>query len=299
MYQGLNRQRFFIPLPDGKTQLALHQFYPNNLVPKELTPLILIPGNMENSRIYFSENLKGFAPFMASHGYCVYCLDTRGKGDSIPKTSAHFDYQQLDIIKDLNVVYHFISSLHQQKQIWGSHSWGGVILNCWLIRNPLMANNIKRLIHFGVKRSISIRSIKKFLMIDLGMKNVLMWQSMLTGHVAPKFFGNEAESKSYLKDINQWIDPSKFRDPSDRFDYYENSKKVKWPKSLYLVGEADLVLGHIKDVKSFIEECHIENSIILKLGKSNGFAKDYNHIDMLTDKMATHEHFKSILDFIN
>ena len=296
MSEQLNKQDIMINLPGVNAKICMTRIVKGD---ESSRPVVLIPGNMENARIFYSETFKGFAPYLAKCGFTVYCVDTRGKGKSFPNTSKDFDYTQKDLIHDLLEVYKKVDQLHPAKsQVWGSHSWGGVLVNCFLLRYPELISKIDSLIHFGVKRSIQAKSLKKFMMINLGMKYVLRLQSAIDGYIKPHFFGDESESRSYIKDVNSWIDLGDFVCPEDGLNYGEAASKINLPRGLYIAGGNDPVLGNMIDIEYFIKECHHKNSEVWKMSRANGFLEDYTHTSMLTSKSAVDDHFPKILNWI-
>ena len=63
---------------DGGPQLHLRHF------PGPGHPVFLVHGAIENGRIFYSDNGKGFAPYLQKQGFDVYVLDLRGRGKSLP-----------------------------------------------------------------------------------------------------------------------------------------------------------------------------------------------------------------------
>lgn len=262
-------------------------------------PMVFIHGSLENGRIFYSKSLKGIAPFFAVNGFDSYVVDLRGKEASSPKISKHFNFNHLDVINDLEKVFEFIYEQNNKPQTWISHSWGGVLINCACFRFEKMLNGIEKIVHFGVKRSISVKSFKKFLQIDLGFKKVMKLESLLLGYVSSRFFGVDSEALDYHKNQLVWINPSRFVDPVDHFDYSYKANSVNLPKSIYLIGGNDLVLGNKIDVLNFMKECGQEKSQKWILSKNNGFKHNYGHNNMLTHPDSKDDIFRPLLDWLN
>lgn len=295
MSKELTQSKFMISVGDnislGCTRLSDEN--PHN------HPMVFIHGSLENGRIFYSQSLKGIAPFFARNGFDAYIIDLRGKEQSTPQISSTFNFNQLDVIKDLEKVYDYIAKLNNKKQIWISHSWGGVLINCALFRFKQLNEGIDKVIHFGVKRSISVKSLKKFYQIDIGFKKIMKLESSILGYVSSRFFGVDSEAKDYHANQLQWIDPSLFVDPVDHFDYSYAAQNIKLPCTLYIVGGSDKVLGHEKDVRRFMSECNQTDSQFWSLSKSKGFSHDYGHNNMLTHQDALGEIYHPVLSWIN
>lgn len=261
-------------------------------------PMVFIHGSLENGRIFYSKSLKGIAPFFALNGYDAYVVDLRGKEASIPKISKYFNFNHLDVINDLEKVYEFVKEKNSNPQTWISHSWGGVLINCACFRFEKMLNGIEKIAHFAVKRSISVKSFRKFLQIDLGFKRIMKLESYLFGYVSSRFFGVDSEALDYHKNQLAWINPSRFVDPVDNFDYSYIANLINLPKAIYLIGGNDLVLGNKIDVLNFMKECGQENAQKWILSTNNGFKHNYDHNNMLTHPDSKDDIYRPLLDWL-
>ena len=285
----LESKDLFVQITD-EIKIGIKHIYHTEQANKE--PIILIHGSAENGRIFYSKSMKGLAPFLASHSHPVYVVDLRGKGLSIPKISKEFNFNQTDVINDLKYVYDYILKLHpEHKQIWGAHSWGGVLINCFMLRNSEVISNIKSVFHFATKRSISVKSWKKYFQINFGFNFLMSLQARLTGMVAPKFFGFEAEAKDYHLDLVRWVRPSAFIDLRDGFDYFLASQNIDLPRALYISASDDPILGNPVDVDAHIKECHLKNY-------ERWHLEGFDHNTLLTSKDAIDGHFTRLLGWI-
>ena len=93
----IQHQKYFLKITDKET-ICLHRFFINS----ESTPVFMLHGAMENSKIFHSKSKKGFAPYLAKNGFDVFTVDMRGKGESTPKVSQKTKQSQTDqILEDL------------------------------------------------------------------------------------------------------------------------------------------------------------------------------------------------------
>jgi len=261
-------------------------------------PLLLVHGSMENGRIFYSQSLKGFAPFMARNGFDVFVVDLRGKGQSRPRISKDFNFNQLDVINDLQGIFNKVKSFYPEKKlVIGTHSWGGVLVNSFLLRYTDYINQTQCIFHFGTKRSISVKNLQKLINIHIGFNFIMKLQAQIFGYVAPHFFGIDSEAKNYHLDQIDWINPkSMYKDPNDSFDYFQSARTNTLPRSLFMCGANDQYLGHIIDSKKYMKECNIAGHDLWYLSLNNGYSLDYGHNNMITSKESELDiHSKLIL----
>ncbi len=263
-------------------------------------PVLLIHGSMENAKIYYSKSLKGFAPFLAEN-YNTFSWDLRGRGESEPALDKKSNFNLHPIINsDFKFIIDYILELTQKEKIFlVGHSWGGVLINSFLVRYPEYINKIEKIVYFGCKRSILVNSFKKAMMIHFGLNFAGRYYVSRQGFLPSTFFGSDGESRGTYKDILNWIYKRKtWIDPTDNFNYKQAAKKVELPKGLYLIGKSDQALGEKSHVEYLIKESNHSKHEIRILGKKSGNKIDYGHIDMLTHPDANTDHFEQILNWM-
>ena len=280
---------------------AVHQMYQN----PDGIPVVMVHGAIENSGIFFSRNGKGFGPYLARKGFNVFAIDLRGRGSSKPKISSGFkDNMDGCINNDLNKIYSFISKKVDSKHTWIAvgHSWGGVLLMSHYARHAEKFP-IKKMIFFGVKRSVKMNSFIKISRFIVGFVLVGGFLGLIYGFVPFKSimkFGTENEPLKYYYDMVRWIFSKKWIG-RDGFDYAKAFKKQTVPKILSITGSSDNYLGEKGDCENFIKEGlgFLSKATIIHLSRKNGNTINYGHNDMLSDRRAINDHFPMVLDWIN
>ena len=296
---AIEQDSIFIPYLDGK--LHLRQIKPVN-ADMSKPPIFMLHGAMSNGRVFYSDSGKGLACFLAESGFVVYVLDTYGRGLSTPKLRRGSKLGQGQVIRDqLPLIHHYIVSLHRNNPAihWCGHSWGGVLMASAISRFPLFQESIASLVTFGTKRSIKIKSLKKWLMVDIGWNKIAPLIAWSHGYLPADRWrmGMDNESRSSLAQSIDWV-RGDWIDSDDGFDYgkaaVNTANQGKWPKAWFIAGLGDEVLGHPEDVLRMIQECQFADVRYTLLSKAEGYCHDYGHADMLTHKDARSDHFEQV-----
>lgn len=263
--------------------------------------VFMVHGAIENGTIFYSKSNKGLAPFLAKHGFDVYVIDLRGRGQSTPAINKNSKHGQTESInQELPLALEHIRSLRPNvKQHWLAHSWGGPLINSLLARQPQLLEHISSLTYFGSKRSIQIKYLKRFIYIDLFWFGICKLIIKFYGYLPAKKlkFGADLETKkSHQQSIN-WVYGS-WIDSDDGFNYAVKLKNLNLAPSLYLAAINDHVLGHPKDVERFMNESGTGEKCYILLGKNYGNLVNYDHINMLTHPLAIKDHFQVVLNWL-
>jgi predicted alpha/beta hydrolase len=292
---ALETRSYALTLAPG-IAMAIHRFGAS----PEAIPIVLIHGSIEDSRIFHSRSGKGLAPYLATNGYDVFAPDLPGKGQSVPRIRRGFSHSQTDFIsRDLPLMVAHIQSLHPGKKIaLGAHSWGGVLLLAYLARYG-DASEFGPAVFFASKRRISVLSLRRLLMVDLMWTLVGELATMVKGYLPAKSMGlgSQDEPAAFYRQVNKWVYQKAWKDEGG-YDYRKKLQSMNLPPILYLAGAHDWVLGHPKDVRTLMQESGQSNAKFMLLGKSTGHQKDYGHIDILTGRACTTDHFPIALKWL-
>ncbi|WP_076412758.1 alpha/beta fold hydrolase [Shewanella sp. UCD-KL12] len=296
---AIEQDSLYIPYQGGK--LHLRQIKPIN-ADMSKPPILMLHGAMSNGRVFYSETGKGLACFLAESGFVVYVLDIDGRGLSLPKLQRGSGLGQGHVIREqLPLIQHFILSLHLNvsKVHWCGHSWGGVLMASAIARYPLFQDSVASLLTFGTKRRIKVKSLKKWLMVDIGWNRLapaIAWSHGYLDAVRWRM-GMDNESRASLAQSIDWV-RGEWIDSDDGFDYACSAVSVaelgKWPKAWFIAGLGDEVLGHPDDVVRMIQECQFSDCKFTLLSEAQGYKHNYGHAEMLTHKDAANDHFPEV-----
>ncbi|PIY13081.1 MAG: esterase [Flexibacter sp. CG_4_10_14_3_um_filter_32_15] len=306
----LNYESIFIDLKTEQNDvLHLKRIYQKDKEGSELQNLpsiLLIHGSVENGRIFYSVNGKGFGSYLAENGFDVFVADLRGKGESKPNISSKSNFGQTEyILEDLPT---FANKVREIKghfpAYWAAHSWGGVMIPPFMLRFPQVAEAAKKMVFFGSKRRIRTKGVEKILKIDFVWNFLGKISSKTLGYMpTTKFgFGSDDESSGFIKESNKWIYEDKWI-CKDGFDYQSSFQNLKqkngyFPPTLHIAAAKDTILGNPNDVKLLKEEIDNQSDELWLLSKSNQNLHDYDHNNMLTHKDAINDHFPKILEWL-
>lgn len=292
----LRREHFTLALNEIDT-LWVERFYPA----EGGIPVLMVHGSIENGKVFYSSSGKGLAPFLAAAGYDVYVPDLRGKGKSTPRINRRSAFGQYEAItEDIPRLLERIHDLSGGQPIHlMAHSWGGVLLLAWYARFQ-GTYPVRSMVFFGSKRKIYIRSLKKFLMVDIGWNLLGRASSSLLGYLPAVGlrFGSDNESKKFYRETNHWVYSNAWKDKRDKLDYHKQLQSLVLPPILSLTGVEDDVLGHPNDVQQLLRESGAADFRYVTVGKKYGFRHDYGHIDLLTHPDAPEDHFRLVLDWL-
>jgi pimeloyl-ACP methyl ester carboxylesterase len=272
-----------------------HQLHLRNITKSAIgIPILMLHGAIENGLIFYTKNGKGLACYLAEQGFDVYVADLRGRGESTPSINANSNFGQSEVItQDIPLLLDYITDKTNKAMHVISHSWGGVLMASCLVRYPQRLSQVATNTCFGTKRRVTVKSIEKYIKVNLLWNNLAPKLANKRGFLdAKKYgFGSDNETKKSLEHSITWVKKGGWIDPYDGFDYNKAAKNMLWPPTWHFTGIKDRVLGHAQDVRGFIEESYNHQAKFTLLSKNNGNALDYDHINILTHPRAVTDHF--------
>lgn len=300
MKNDLEQASLFVPV-NSTDELHLKRIHTKGFLGP---PVFMLHGSIENGRIFYSQNGKGLAPYLARNGFDVFVGDLRGRGESRPRISRYSRYGQTEAItQDIPAMVSAIRKIRGDvKQRWIAHSWGGVLMASYLARFDEHRPLVDSMVCFATKRTIRVCHLKKRFIMDFCWGPFARLLVKVFGYLPTKQFrlGSDNETDKFHHHIRLWVKPSyPWIDPDDGFDYGTAIQQIKLPKTLHLVGVADSHLGNPKDVRDFMKETGgVQEFIYQVLSKREGNLHDYSHVDILTHPDAVRDHFPLVLNWL-
>lgn len=297
----MKSQSYFLDLLNsdgGPYKIHIKIFTPEDASKKR--PLIFIHGAIEDGKMFYSDKGKGLAPFLTQKGHPCYVVDLRARGHSTPPLNSSSDFNQFDMLNyDFPEVIRFVKE-HSGNEDFSfiTHSWGGVLVNSFLLKSPQWIPHCKANIHISTKRRVGVINLHRLFYIDLMWLLVGKLILLIKGYLPPKWYGPGGESRGTLRDSQKWVYSRNWIDSENGLDYNFLADKHQLPPTLYLTGSADQCLGHIRDVKRFALESRHPLKEVLLLSKENGHLQDYDHINILTSPHAPQDHFPIIAKYL-
>ena len=264
--------------------------------------VVMFHGVIEDGSIFYKNDDKGLANFLARNDFDVYVVDFRGKGRSTPTIMQNSEHGQQDVILgDIPSVIGYLRRRTGQRINVICHSWGGVLFSSAYVRSNGFDNGIASIICFGTKRRVSVWNMDRIIKVSLFWNNLAPLISRRRGYLDAKYYGigGAPETRKFIKQSVEWVRKKRWVDPVDQFNYYSAAKHIKWPPTWYMTGVSDFSLGHATDVFNFLKETHHPDARFTVLSKDNGNLINYDHINILTHRLAEQDHFISICDWLS
>ncbi|AWL11408.1 hypothetical protein HMF8227_00913 [Saliniradius amylolyticus] len=259
--------------------------------------VLMIHGAIENGRIFYSHKGQGLAPYLARQGLDVYVLDLRGRGLSRPTIRRGHQYGQHEsIVEDIPKAISHLQQRYASPLRTLAHSWGGVMLMASLLRFPELAQGISRQVMFGTKRRIRVRNMERLFKLELIWHRLGPLVSRLVGYFPARDLkiGADNETANYLRGVSEWVRKDAWKEPCDGFDYHQVLERAALPRTWFITGRADKVLGHADDMLLFARECGFDREDCTTLSRAGGYQHDYDHINILTHRDCEADHFPQV-----
>ncbi|HYH16108.1 MAG TPA: alpha/beta fold hydrolase [Flavisolibacter sp.] len=285
----------FLPI-DGES-VHLKRIY----IHAGVTPVFFLHGSIEDGKIFYTNNGKGIAPYLALKGFDCFIIDLPGRGLSTPAIGKRSQHDLVFYIEHvIPKALSFIRALSGKTDVAViAHSWGGVNMLATIAINQL--TNIPAMVFFGTKRRISIFSLKKVVMIDLAWRaygRALSWFFQYYPAKKAKL-GSDNETIASFQQTDEWVRSKPWRYFKDNRDIAALLQQMTLPPILSITGKKDDVLGNPTDVQLLLEETgtHQPHQFILA-AKGNGFQKDYDHINLLIDPKAVEDVYPKAYEWL-
>ncbi|AYC32708.1 alpha/beta fold hydrolase [Pseudomonas cavernae] len=269
--------------PDRSVELALTRLGLHRSEGRRGTPVILLHGSFSNRRFWYSPKGLGLGPYLARAGFDVWIAEMRGHGLS-PRNQAYRHNRVADYARyDLPAIAAFVREQSDQVPHWLGHSLGGITLAAALGGHYLGEAEAASAALFGSQVSRVYWPLK-LPPLEWGGRLLLKRLAVLSGAGLKR--GPEDEPIGVALESLRWHGLfGRFGDAGG--DWWAGLSEVQVP--LLAVGSA----GDHQDppwaCRKLLEQFGSARREFLHLGRKNGFAEDYGHIEMLLSKSAQSE----------
>ena len=265
------------------------------------TPVFFLHGSIEDGRIFYTTKGKGLAPYLATKGMDCYVIDLPGRGLSTPKIGKGSQHDLVfyieRVIPEATAFIRTLSGKTDMAMV--AHSWGGVNLLPSIAINNL--SSISAIVFLGTKRRISIVSLKKLMMVDLAWRAYGRTLSRFYGYYPAKKagLGSDNETVQSFLQTDAWVRSKQWLYFKNNLDIAALLQQKQLPPIFSITGKKDDVLGHPIDAQLLLKETgvHQQHQFVLA-GKDEGFQKDYDHINLLTDPKAVEDVYPRVYEWI-
>lgn len=271
-----------------KVKLALWrcEHDPNECL--ERPPVILVPGTYSNRRFWISRSGKGLAPWLYRAGYDVWLVEPRGHGRSDGGPGhPHPDFRRWtieDLVRfDLPAVAGVVSQSSNQPASWVGHSYGGIYLLAALSLGAVDPSTQASVVTCGSQW----RDGQGYLRNRV-LNAVLRGTTRLLGRFPAKSLGmgSENEPPRIMNEAMLWKRDGAWMSPAGT-DYSQGLEKIDLPV-LSLAGRSD-TMDPVEGCRALFEQVGTNKGEFRCLGRSEGYARDYGHVDMLIGADAERE----------
>lgn len=268
--------------PDSSVELALTRLGRADGAPRSV-PLVLLHGGFGNRRFWHTANGNGLGAWLARAGFDVWLLEMRGHGLS-PRNRMYRRNCVADYARyDLPAVAAFIGEQCGRSAHWLGHSLGGLTLAAALGGGHLAAEQVASLSLLGcqIRR---LHWMLKLPPLNWGARLLLgRREAVAAGWLMA---GPEEEPLGIVRDALRWFGLFG-RFGQGKLDWAARLAGVEVPV-LALAGSGDR-RDPAGACRQLLECFGSSTREFVCLGRAEGFAEDYGHVDMLQSKAAQRE----------
>lgn len=270
---------------DPSVQIALSHIGTYGQSNKGKQPIVLVHGSFTNRGFWLSSQGIGFARYLVEAGFDVWLMEMRGHGLS-PRNNQYTDNDlERYASSDVPSVNKFVIEKTGLKPIWLGHSMGGVLISTALAAGMLSDSDVAGIALLGTQ----VVRRRWFLQIPFVTSLGKVWFSFKSEMDGRKLkVGPENEPSGIAKEYLRWLGLL----GRWRFRNHKTSLMTGWKEAnvplFSMVGQADKS-DPVKYCRKFHELSGSENKQFKLLAKTEGYCRDFGHVDMIVSKDAAKE----------
>lgn len=243
-------------------------------------PVVLLHGSFSNRRFWYSPKGIGLGAHLARLGFDVWIPEMRGHGLS----ARNLDYRRNRVADyaryDLPAIAAFVREQSGQIPHWIGHSLGGITLAAALGGHYLGASGVASVALFGAQISRSYWPLK-IPLVEWTGRLILKRFAHISGSRLKR--GPEDEPIGLALETMRWYGLFKRFGDKER-DWWAGLSEVQVPVL------AVAAVGDEQDpawaCRALCEQFGSEQRQFVCLGRKQGFAEDFGHVEMLISKNA-------------
>lgn len=258
-------------------------------------PIIMVHGSFTNRGFWLSASGIGLARYLTEAGFDVWLMETRGHGLS-PRNDSYKDNSlERYSVSDMSAVNEFVIEKTGLKPIWLGHSLGGVLIATAVAAGTLPQSQVAGLVLLGTQVLRRRWFFQIPLVAELG-KLLFRFKSEMDGRKLK--IGPENEPAGIAKEYLNWFGLCKqWQFKGSNVSLLEQWQAVSLPL-LSVVAKNDQS-DPAKYCQAFHDLCGSTTKTLALLAQSEGFSRDFGHVDMVVSKEATDEVWPLIAQWLN
>ncbi|WP_338885711.1 alpha/beta fold hydrolase [Xenorhabdus sp. TH1] len=260
--------------------------------------LLCLHGLFSDGRFFYNGSKKGPAAYFLKEGCQVFIGELRGHGHnreqvgSLPRDWCFDDYVQQDIGCLIEHVY----SVHQGPFYVVAHSFGGYALLASLGHRPELQRCIRGICLFSsAVNDYSEHGLRKRIFFNLAAA-----LSAVCGYFPARRFGLGVSDapNGLIQQFRHWALRGSFDSRRGDIDYWQSLQFVTVPVWAG-VGSGDTFHASVARGRKLLQKLGSADKTFVELGLTNGFSKNFGHIDVLRGEAAATEILPQVLAWIN
>ncbi len=256
-------------------------------------PVVLVHGTFCQRSFWISRKGVGLGPYLRDRGFDVWIVELRGHGRS-PKSPGYRTWTAEDMMRfDLPAVQRLVRDETGRDVLWVGHSWGGMAIVGSLAGGWLDRAGVRGAVVLGA----NITHGDTWLRRPLPRAGAWLLLTAL-GRVPARLFrlGPEDEPRGYLFDFYQWKGPAPDWRTADGRSYWNGVARIDVP--LLAFGAANDTNDPEPGCRALFEAVGSADKTYVLLAGSEGFSRDYEHVEMIIGKAAQAEVWPRIGDWL-